>query len=226
MYETYKRDGFDEFYVYVAEKRSCTDELMNFFKLNFEPMDPIAKSDDPYDLALQEAMGACGNLDLAVACIDFSCRGFIGGYEVYWANFDDKKGDEVLLIGKEARRVGSCYYNEEGQLICKYIWSDHKMKALFFLFNTSDNCVNSLNSDKLWYFFERGQFDRFHSNQRYAMWRIFFNPMRDDIYYNYGVAQYNGRGYAYTLEARDNDSYDLSIGICTGQINIFNIPQR
>jgi uncharacterized protein YecT (DUF1311 family) len=103
MFETYKRDGFDYFYIYAADKKSCTDEMMNFFKLNFEPIDPIAVSNDPYDPILQKAMGTCGNLDLAIVCTTRNCSGFIN-YEVYNANFDDKKGDEVLLIGKDVIR--------------------------------------------------------------------------------------------------------------------------
>jgi uncharacterized protein YecT (DUF1311 family) len=227
MYEIYKRDGFDHFYIYAAEKRSCTDKLMNFFKLNFEPIDPVAASKDPYDPVLQEAMGECGELNLVVACLGGSWRGFIGGYEIYNANFDDKEGDEILLIGKKSRLVYGYDYNE-GRLIYKNIWSDSGEEANFFLFDPSNNCTTGVNSLGKWYFFKRTHYDDDYdikdSERRYAMWASFFNPRGQDFYY--GVALYGGRAYVYNLEARDNSSYSLHIDNCVGDINIFSIPQK
>jgi uncharacterized protein YecT (DUF1311 family) len=227
MFETYKRDGFDYLFTYAADKISCTDEMINFFKLNFEPIDPIAVSNDPYDPTLQKAMGACGKLDIASEFYHWGgeTRGFIGGYEIYAADFDDMEGDEVLLVGKKSRAVSFDY--SDGKLIYKNIFNYGRTEASFFLFNTSDNCTNSFNNDKSSFFLEKDQEDIYFAEPRYAMWQEDFYPLYTWENFIYGVARYGGRAYVYMLTATDNNSYGLSISrICRGDINVFDIPQK
>jgi uncharacterized protein len=176
MYETYKKDGFDQFYRYGADRESCTELLMEFMKLNFEPVTPVMKTNDPSDTDFKNAMGSCGGVDLSILCINrIGCFRF-SSYKLYSGNFDgnEENGEEIFLIAETPNQDNlplkhQYFYYCEG---CADPAVNGVAAAL--LLNPYDNCSREANRDWRARFYKNGMDTDFGSSNKqgsvHALW--------------------------------------------------------
>jgi uncharacterized protein YecT (DUF1311 family) len=230
MYEIYKKDGFDRFYRYGADRESCTELLMDFMKLNFEPVAPTLKTNNPLESALTDIMGACGNIDPKILCVERTGCFTFSSYKLYKGNFDgdNKNGEELLLIAEtpNADNISReyIYSLEERCGNCAEPTINGVGAAL--LLNTADNCSREINRDWRAFFFKAGVTPQIASSlKQYFVHALWYTKLPGETLH-YGVARYKGRDYAYELHTKGN-KFDLGLMdtgryVCAGTINVID----
>jgi hypothetical protein len=231
MYETYKKDGFDQFYRYGADRESCTELLMEFMKLNFEPVAPVMKTNDPNDTDFKNAMGACGSADLNILCIyHIGCFRF-SSYNLYSGNFDgnEENGEENFLI-TEAPNQDNLSLKQQYFYYCEKC-DDPAINgvAAAMLLSPYDNCSREANRDWRAHFYKNGiDTDFGSSNKQGSVHTLWYTKLPGETLH-YGVARYKGRDYAYELHTKGNQ-YDLGLMntgryVCAGLVNVVDLKR-
>jgi uncharacterized protein YecT (DUF1311 family) len=227
MYETYKKYGFDQFYRYGADRESCTELLMEFMKLNFEPVAPVMKTNDPNDTDFKNSMGSCGGVDLSILYVEHNIGCFTFSlYTLYKGNFDgsERNGDELFLIA-ENPRTENILHTSIG--LCGIHPNTANSVAAALLLNPYDNCSREANRDWRAYFkkYWAGQGSANMQGSVHALW---YTKLPGETLH-YDVAKYKGRDYAYELHTKGNQ-YDLGLMdtgryVCAGLVNVVDLKR-